>query len=220
MAPGCSLVDSVLGGAHGRLCPGGVVAAWSGLRSTTFPLQPSAAGPTRCGRFAKATTTAKSSLLVAASTGTGTLCLPRRRTKPEHVAPLRPPFDIVLAADCIYHEGITEHFHRTVMDVTNDKSLGGWLGGWLRDWLGGWAWGFRRLQGGLLHPGDCGVPGGRSTPMATAPVGATVGGYRAAVNGLRAHCSPGLREGQCRAGEAGKVHIGRMEGQEVGGQGG
>lgn len=23
---------------------------------------------------------------------------------PEHIAPLKPPFDIVLAADCIYHE--------------------------------------------------------------------------------------------------------------------
>ncbi|KAG2442095.1 hypothetical protein HYH02_009584 [Chlamydomonas schloesseri] len=43
-------------------------------------------------------------------------------TKPEQVAPLHPPFDYVLAADCIYHEGLTEDFHRTVMQVTNEKS--------------------------------------------------------------------------------------------------
>ncbi|KXZ53685.1 hypothetical protein GPECTOR_6g602 [Gonium pectorale] len=45
-------------------------------------------------------------------------------TRPEqvHAPPLRPPYDYVLAADCIYHETLTEHFHRTVMDVTNDKS--------------------------------------------------------------------------------------------------
>ncbi|PNH06976.1 Methyltransferase-like protein 21D, partial [Tetrabaena socialis] len=36
--------------------------------------------------------------------------------------PLHPPYDFVLAADCIYHETLTEHFHRTVMDITNDKS--------------------------------------------------------------------------------------------------
>ncbi|KAG2429921.1 hypothetical protein HXX76_010701 [Chlamydomonas incerta] len=42
--------------------------------------------------------------------------------KPEQVAPLHPPYDYVLAADCIYHEGLTEHFHRTVMEVTNEKS--------------------------------------------------------------------------------------------------
>ncbi|GIM05245.1 hypothetical protein Vretimale_9693, partial [Volvox reticuliferus] len=45
-------------------------------------------------------------------------------TKPEQVRapPLNPPYDFVLAADCIYHETLTEHFHRTVMDVTNEKS--------------------------------------------------------------------------------------------------
>ncbi|MEW5306988.1 MAG: hypothetical protein WDW36_009411 [Sanguina aurantia] len=43
-------------------------------------------------------------------------------TVPEQVAPLLPPFDYVLAADCIYHEHITEDFHRTVMDLTNEKS--------------------------------------------------------------------------------------------------
>ncbi|KAG2496390.1 hypothetical protein HYH03_005617 [Edaphochlamys debaryana] len=45
-------------------------------------------------------------------------------TKPEqcHAPPLSPPYDFVLAADCIYHETLTEHFHRTVMDVTNEKS--------------------------------------------------------------------------------------------------
>ncbi|GIL53527.1 hypothetical protein Vafri_9113 [Volvox africanus] len=45
-------------------------------------------------------------------------------TKPGQVRvpPLNPPYDFVLAADCIYHETLTEHFHRTVMDVTNEKS--------------------------------------------------------------------------------------------------
>eukprot|EP00198_Chlamydomonas_reinhardtii_P003232 XP_001692568.1 predicted protein [Chlamydomonas reinhardtii] len=43
-------------------------------------------------------------------------------TKPEQVAPLHPPYDYILAADCIYHEGLTEDFHRTVMQVTNEKS--------------------------------------------------------------------------------------------------
>lgn len=44
--------------------------------------------------------------------------------KPEQAMPLKPPFDYVIAADCIYHEHIVEHFHRVVMDVTNDKSVG------------------------------------------------------------------------------------------------
>lgn len=44
--------------------------------------------------------------------------------KPEQVAPLQPPFDYLLAADCIYHEHIVEHFHRMVMMLTTDKSIG------------------------------------------------------------------------------------------------
>uniref|UniRef100_A0A7R9Z8M0 Calmodulin-lysine N-methyltransferase n=1 Tax=Chlamydomonas euryale TaxID=1486919 RepID=A0A7R9Z8M0_9CHLO len=43
--------------------------------------------------------------------------------QPDQVLPLNPPFDYVIAADCIYHEHIVEQFHRTVMDVTNDKSI-------------------------------------------------------------------------------------------------
>ncbi|GFR51417.1 hypothetical protein Agub_g13705, partial [Astrephomene gubernaculifera] len=45
-------------------------------------------------------------------------------TKPEQVTtpPIRPPYDFVLAADCIYHETLTEHFHRAVMELTNEKS--------------------------------------------------------------------------------------------------
>ncbi|KAG1668811.1 hypothetical protein FOA52_004905 [Chlamydomonas sp. UWO 241] len=43
--------------------------------------------------------------------------------QPEQAAQLKPPFDYVAAADCIYHENIVKDFHRVVMDVTNDKSV-------------------------------------------------------------------------------------------------
>lgn len=49
----------------------------------------------------------------------------------EQLPPLGPPFDFVIAADCVYHEHIVEHFHRVVMEATGDKSLGGWVAGWL-----------------------------------------------------------------------------------------
>ncbi len=37
-------------------------------------------------------------------------------TKPEQVAPLQPPFDYVLAADCIYH--VSEHGHVAMRQAT------------------------------------------------------------------------------------------------------
>jgi hypothetical protein len=43
--------------------------------------------------------------------------------QPEQAAQLKPPFDYVAAADCIYSESIVNDFHRVVMDVTNDKSV-------------------------------------------------------------------------------------------------
>ena len=45
--------------------------------------------------------------------------------KPEQIAALHPPFDYVLAADCVYHEHIVEHLHRTICDLTTPKSAGG-----------------------------------------------------------------------------------------------
>ncbi|KAL0051972.1 hypothetical protein WJX82_005622 [Trebouxia sp. C0006] len=40
----------------------------------------------------------------------------------EHYAPVNPPFDYVLAADCVYHEQIVENFLRTVLAMTHSKS--------------------------------------------------------------------------------------------------
>ena len=34
------------------------------------------------------------------------------------------PFDFVVAADCIYHEQIVEHFLRTVLAITDHRSTG------------------------------------------------------------------------------------------------
>eukprot|EP00798_Chlamydomonas_sp_ICE-L_P020772 gene20772-27596_t len=42
--------------------------------------------------------------------------------KPEQVDNFSPPYDFVLAADCIYHEDIVVHFHKIVMAVTDAKS--------------------------------------------------------------------------------------------------
>lgn len=42
----------------------------------------------------------------------------------EHYAPVNPPFDYVLAADCVYHEQIVEDFLRTVLAMTHNKSTG------------------------------------------------------------------------------------------------
>ena len=42
----------------------------------------------------------------------------------EHYAPVNPPFDYVLAADCVYHEQIVEDFLRTVLAMTHSKSTG------------------------------------------------------------------------------------------------
>ena len=38
------------------------------------------------------------------------------------MAPLNPPFDYVIAADCIYSEGIVPHFHSIVMATTSGKT--------------------------------------------------------------------------------------------------
>ncbi|KAL6754414.1 putative methyltransferase-domain-containing protein [Haematococcus lacustris] len=42
--------------------------------------------------------------------------------QPDQVAALQPPFDIVVAADCIYSEAIIPHLHRTIMDLTTERS--------------------------------------------------------------------------------------------------
>lgn len=43
---------------------------------------------------------------------------------PDHYSAVSPPFDFVLAADCVYHEHIVEDFLRTVLAVTHNKSTG------------------------------------------------------------------------------------------------
>lgn len=43
-------------------------------------------------------------------------------SNPSHVAALKLPYDFVLAADCVYHEHIIRHLHRTILDVTHDRS--------------------------------------------------------------------------------------------------
>ena len=43
---------------------------------------------------------------------------------PEQYSAVDPPFDYVLAADCVYHEQIVEDFLRTVLAVTHSKSTG------------------------------------------------------------------------------------------------
>ena len=43
---------------------------------------------------------------------------------PAQYATVGPPFDYVLAADCVYHEQIVEDFLRTVLAVTHSKSIG------------------------------------------------------------------------------------------------
>lgn len=45
---------------------------------------------------------------------------------PEQYEIVNPPFDYILAADCVYHEEIVESFLRTVLAVTHSKSTG-WL---------------------------------------------------------------------------------------------
>ena len=42
----------------------------------------------------------------------------------EHYQHVKPPFDYVLAADCVYHEQIVEDFLRTVLAMTHSKSTG------------------------------------------------------------------------------------------------
>lgn len=43
---------------------------------------------------------------------------------PDHYSAVIPPFDYVLAADCVYHEHIIEDLLRTVLAVTHNKSIG------------------------------------------------------------------------------------------------
>eukprot|EP00200_Dunaliella_tertiolecta_P009486 CAMPEP_0202375534 /NCGR_PEP_ID=MMETSP1127-20130417/6197_1 /ASSEMBLY_ACC=CAM_ASM_000462 /TAXON_ID=3047 /ORGANISM="Dunaliella tertiolecta, Strain CCMP1320" /LENGTH=342 /DNA_ID=CAMNT_0048973045 /DNA_START=1522 /DNA_END=2550 /DNA_ORIENTATION=- len=42
--------------------------------------------------------------------------------KPEQTKQWDAPFDIIIAADCIYHEHIVPHFHAVIMATTNEKS--------------------------------------------------------------------------------------------------
>lgn len=43
---------------------------------------------------------------------------------PDQYSAVIPPFDYVLAADCVYHEHIIEDLLRTVLAVTHSKSIG------------------------------------------------------------------------------------------------
>ena len=45
-------------------------------------------------------------------------------TQPEQFAATDPPFDFVLAADCVYHEELLEHFFAAVMAVVSAKTTG------------------------------------------------------------------------------------------------
>jgi hypothetical protein len=44
-------------------------------------------------------------------------------TQRQHYAALSPPpFDYVLAADCIYHETLLRHLYRVMLAITNERS--------------------------------------------------------------------------------------------------
>ena len=43
---------------------------------------------------------------------------------PEHARAAGGPFDVVLAADCVYHEEIVEDLLRTVLAITDHRSTG------------------------------------------------------------------------------------------------
>jgi len=44
---------------------------------------------------------------------------------PEHAASAGGPFDVVLAADCVYHEEVVRDFLRTVLALVDHRSTGG-----------------------------------------------------------------------------------------------
>jgi len=44
---------------------------------------------------------------------------------PEHAAAAGAPFDVVLAADCVYHEEVVRDFLRTVLALVDHRSIGG-----------------------------------------------------------------------------------------------
>ncbi len=48
----------------------------------------------------------------------------------DHYGLVSPPFDYVLAADCVYHEQIVEDFLRTVLAMTHSKSTGWYSDSW------------------------------------------------------------------------------------------
>ena len=43
---------------------------------------------------------------------------------PEHAAAAGGPFDVVLAADCVYHEEVVVDFLRTVLAIVDHRSTG------------------------------------------------------------------------------------------------
>ncbi|KAK9812794.1 hypothetical protein WJX72_003942 [[Myrmecia] bisecta] len=43
--------------------------------------------------------------------------------EPKHYAAVQPPYDFVLAADCVYHEQLVEDLLRTLLAVTDAKSM-------------------------------------------------------------------------------------------------
>lgn len=43
---------------------------------------------------------------------------------PRHLAALSPPYDLVLAADCIYHETLLRDLYRVMLALTSERSTG------------------------------------------------------------------------------------------------
>ena len=45
-------------------------------------------------------------------------------SQPEHFAAACPPYDFILAADCVYHEELVKNFFETVLAMVTLKSTG------------------------------------------------------------------------------------------------
>ena len=45
-------------------------------------------------------------------------------TRPEQYATLAPPYDFVLAADCVYHEELVQNFFDAVLAMVSLKTTG------------------------------------------------------------------------------------------------
>jgi hypothetical protein len=53
---------------------------------------------------------------------------------PRHLAALSPPYDLVLAADCIYHETLLRDLYRVMLALTSERSTSGGGEGGGRGW--------------------------------------------------------------------------------------